>query len=156
MLSAIFSQIGGALVDSILGKITGVFEAYFKKEISLAELRAKVQEAMFQSFNEIEIAHADALAKTYASFMGAIVQSKILQQVWAFVTLSQAFMLLWFQIGIPFIVAIGVVDRWPSSGDTAAWAYALVGACVGMGPLVLRAGAGSSSISDRLKGLIGK
>lgn len=150
MLASIFSAVGGRLVDSMLGKVTGVFEAYFKKEISIEELRARVSQAILESFTEIEKSHADALAKTYASFMAALTQSRLMQVMWATVVGSQLFVLLWHQTAIPFIVFMGWTTRYPSSGTTVEWAYLLLGACLGLGPLVLRNGPGASTI-DRLK-----
>lgn len=156
MLTTIFSAVGGKIIDSLLGKITGVFEAYFKKQISLEELKTKVSTAMLETFAEVEKAHADALAKTYTAFMGAVVQSKIMQAMWASVVGSQLFVLLWHQFGIPFIVFMGWTARYPSSGTTVEWAYLLLAACLGMGPVVLRSGPGAGNLTERLKGLIGK
>lgn len=159
MLSAIFSAVGGQLVDSLLGRVTGLFEAYFKKQISEAELRTKLHMALLETVREVEKAHADALAKTYASFMDAMKQSLLLQVVWAAVTLSQLFVLLWHQFGIPYIVyymrEAGNGDfRYPSSGTTVEWSYLLLAACVGMGPVVLRSGPGVGTLTDRLKQMI--
>ncbi|MGY3605654.1 MULTISPECIES: hypothetical protein [unclassified Bradyrhizobium] len=153
MLSAIASALGGQIVDSLLGKITGVFQAYFNKQITEAQLRAQLQTALVETFGEIEKAHADALAKTYASFMDAAKTSPLLQRVWAIATLSQLFVLLWHQFAIPFIVFMGLTTRYPSSGTTVEWAYLLVGALLGLGPLVLRNGPGALS-PDKLKALI--
>jgi len=82
MIAAILKAVGGQFVDSLLGKITGVFESYFKKEVSLAELRTRLLEALFETAAEIEKAHADSLARTYASFMQAVAQSRLMQAVW--------------------------------------------------------------------------
>lgn len=158
MLAAIFSQVGMSMINAILGQALEAFKAYENKQISVEQLKDQLYGIMVNAAKDVEVAHADTLAKTYASFMGAMVQSKLMQNVWGFVTISQATMLLWFQIGIPFIVAMGWVTRWPSSGDTAGWSYALVGACLGMGPLVLRAGPGpgASGITDKLKAMVAK
>lgn len=154
MLSAIASALGGQIVDSLLGKITGVFESYFKKEITVAELREKLIEALVATFAEIEKAHADALAKCYASFMQAMAQSRLMQAVWASVTLSQLFVLFWYQFIVPGLVTLKVVAKYAPAGSTVEWAYLLVGACVGLGPMVLRAGpAGPSNIVDSIKRL---
>ncbi|RZN01679.1 hypothetical protein CWO91_32995 [Bradyrhizobium genosp. SA-3] len=62
-----------------------------------------------------------------------------MQKVWGFAIISQLLVLLWHQVGIPAIVALGVITRYPSSGTTVEWAYLLVGALMGLGPMV-RAG----------------
>lgn len=156
MLSAIFSSVGMSIINSMFSNALEAFKAYENKVISVEQLKDQLYAIMANAIRDVEVAQAETLAKTYASFMQALVQSKILQRTWAFVTISQACMLLWFQLGIPFIVAIGIVQRWPSSGDTAAWSYALVGACLGMGPMVLKGGASGTSIADKLKSLISK
>ena len=80
MLSAIFSALGGQIVDQVLGRVTGVFEAYFKKQITEAELRAKVQQAMLETFAEVEKSYADSINKTFASFMEAASKSVLPKQ----------------------------------------------------------------------------
>lgn len=154
MLSAIFSQIGMSVINAVLDKFLEAFKAYQQKQISIEQLKDQLYGIMVNAIRDIEVAQADALAKTYASFMGALVQSKILQRTWAFVTITQAVMILWFQFGIPFIIAIGLVTKWPSSGSTADWAYLVVVACLGMGPVVLRSGPGAGSLADKLKGIV--
>src|SRR6266496_733749 len=100
MLASIFSAVGMQIVNGILDKALSAFVAYNNKQISMEELRAKLAEAMLATFKEIEVAHSDALTKTYASFMQAMVQSKLMQYVWASVTISQLLVLLWVQVGV--------------------------------------------------------
>jgi hypothetical protein len=160
MLSTVFSTIGGEFVDRLLGRLTGVFDAYLKKEITGEQLRAQVLEAVLATIREIEIAQADALAKTYAAFMQALAQSKLMQRVWACAVISQLVVLIWHQLGIPALAAI--VHLWspgwsyPSSGATADWAYLLVAGLLGMGPVVLRAGPAAGNLVERLKGLVAR
>lgn len=155
MLSSIFSALGSSFVNAFLGKAMEAFTAYNNKVISLEELRSRVNIAMAETFKEVEISHAEALAKTYASFMQAMVQSKLMQYVWAAVTISQLMVLLWVQVGVStFVYVTG--HAWPSSGKTSDWAYLLVAACVGMGPIVLRSGPGEGTITDKLKAMVSK
>lgn len=154
MLSAIASALGGQIVDSLLGRITGLFEAYFKKQISMEELRAGMIKALLETFAEIEKAHADALAKTYASFMDAMKQSRLMQIMWAWTVGTQLFVLVWSQFFVPLLFAYSLLPNW-KAGTTGEWAYLLLGACLGMGPLVLRSGPGALS-PERLKSLITK
>lgn len=157
MISAILRAVGGQFVDSLLGKVTGVFESYFKKEVSLAELRTQLLKALLETAAEIEKAHAEALAKTYASFMQAVVQSKLMQVVWGTVVISQTLVLLWHQIGIPALCFyVGNKACYPSSGTTVEWAYLLVVGLCGLGPVMLRSGHGAGGVGAQLKSLIGK
>jgi len=155
MLSAIFSSVGMSIVNGVLDKALSAFIAYNNKQISLEELRTQLYKAMLETFKEIEVAHADALAKTYDSFMKAVVQSRMMQAVWATVTISQLMVLLWVQIGVPALVYFTKTE-WPSSGKTSDWAYLLVAACVGMGPVVLRSGPGAGDMTTKLKVMVGK
>lgn len=161
MLTAIFSQFGMSIINGLLDKILDAFTAYESKQISIEELKTRLYEAMLGAVKDIETAHADALAKTYQAFMGALVQSPLMQRVWATAALSELFVLVYHQIGIPLIVLIvraSYDGRWqyPSSGTTVEWAYLLLGALMGMAPMVLRAGPGAGSIADRLKAIVGK
>jgi len=154
MLSAIAASVISAISGNLIDKVSGMFEQYIKKEITKEQLRAQVDQALLSSFAEVEKSHADALAKTYDSFMRSLAQSKIMQVIWASVVLSQLFVLLWHQVGIPaFVYFTG--DRYPSSGTTVEWAYLLLAGCLGMGPVVLRNGPGTMSI-DRFKNIIGR
>ena len=160
MLSAIFSSLGGAVIDKFFGNALKAFEMFNNKQISMEELKQRLNAALVSAVRDVEVAHAEALAKTYASFMGALEKSKLMQVVWASVTISQLLVLLWHQIGIPFFVMLmrQTVPNWtyPGSGSTVEWAYLLLGACIGAGPLVLRGGPGAGNLTDRLKSLVGK
>lgn len=156
MLGKLFSLVGGNIVESLLGKVEGVFKAYFEKQISLEELKVRLGEALLQSFVEVEKAHADALTKTYASFMDAAKQSLLMQAVWAAVALSQLAVLLWHQVGISALCYfVGNKACWPSSGSTVEWAYLLLGGCIGLGPIMLRAGP-AGNVGDKLKSLVSR
>lgn len=144
ILTSIFNVLGGQIVDSLLGRITGVFEAYFKKQISVEQLRTQVAQALLETFAEVEKAYADSLARTFDSFMRATAQSKLMQAVWAAVALSQLFVLLWHQFFIPALVAVVHLSdpqwNYPSSGTTIDWAYALLMFCLGGGAIALKMG----------------
>ncbi len=155
MLTKLVASLGGEIVDRLLGRITGVVEAWLRKEVSMEELRTRVLQAFITSVAEVEKAHADALARTQGEFIRAAAQNVLMARVWAAVTLSQLAVLLWHQLGIPLVIATGLAERYPSSGSTVEWAYALVGACVGLGPLVLRGSAGASPL-DAVKPWLGR
>jgi len=122
MLTAIFSQFGMSIINGVLDRFLDAFKAYENKQISIEELRTRLYEAMLGVVKEIEVAHADALAKIYQAFMGALAQSPLMQRVWATAVLSQLFVLVYHQFGIPLIVLIiraAYEPRWqyPSSGN---------------------------------------
>lgn len=154
MFSAIISSLGGVFIDKIIGGALDAFKAYQNKQISLEELRSQMVAAALVAAKDIETSHADALAKTYSAFMDAMKTSRLMQVMWALTVGTQLFVLFWHQIGIP-AVAFFLSTRYPSSGETVNWAYLLLGACLGLGPLVLRSGPGAMS-TDKIKSIMNK
>lgn len=127
----------GTIISLVAGKLLSAYEAFQRKEITKAELDARVKEATLQATVDTEKAVQETVASVTASIYSAISQSKIMQWVWAGVVGSQTLVLLWHQIGIPAYVNF-TGDSWPSSGATVEWAYLLVAAALGLGPLVFR------------------
>jgi hypothetical protein len=160
MLSAIFSSLGGAIIDKFFGNALKAFEMYNNKQISMEELKVRLLTSLVDAVKEVEVAHAQALANTFTAFMGAVKESKILQWTLATVTLSQLLVLLWHQVGIPWFVLLmqrtEPTFKYPSSGTTVDWAYLLLAACIGAGPILLRAGPGAGNLTDRFKALVNK
>jgi hypothetical protein len=155
MLASIFATIGMPLINGILDKALDAFRAYENKQISIEQLKDQLYAVMLDTIKAVEVAHAEALAKTYASFMDAMKTSPLMQRVWASVVLSQLFVLVWSQFAVPLLFAFGLLSSW-KAGTTGEWAYLLVGACLGMGPMVLRSGPGAGNLAERLRGLLGK
>lgn len=142
-----------AIAPLLIGKLADAFSAYEKKQISLAELNAKVSEALMDCFSEVMKSQSDALAKTFASFGQIMINSRLVRIVWATVVISQLGVLLWLQVGISALVYYhgGV---WPSAGATGDWAYLLIAGLLGLGPVVLNAGPGKVNL-DGLKKTVG-
>lgn len=155
MLAAIFSQVGMSIINGMLDKALDAFKAYENKQISMEQLKDQLYASMLETIKAVEVAQAEALAKTYASFMDAMKQSLLMQRVWATVVLSQLFVLVWSQFFVPLLFAFALLPSW-KAGTTGEWAYLLIGACLGMGPMILRAGPGAGSLPERLRAIIGK
>lgn len=156
---AIVKTIAGSLFDNA----ASIFQKYLTKSITREEAMAQLKAAITNAIAEIEQSHADALAKTFDSFMQAVSKSRFMQIIWGAVALSQLFIILWHQWGIPYLTMLcwkGTVSfgnatcEYPSSGDTAYWAYLLLAGCIGLGPVVLRAGPGAGNLVGKLKALI--
>lgn len=160
MLSAIFSSLGGAIIDKFFGSALKAFELYTSKQISMEELKVRLLTSLVEAVKEVEVAHAQSITSTFTAFFGAVKESKLMQIVWGAVTLSQLFVLLWGQIGIPWFVMLMRRTEpgfsYPSAGTTMDWAYLLVAACLGGGAVLLRAGPGAGNLTDRLRSLVGK
>lgn len=142
-----------AIAPLLIGKLADAFSAYEKKQISLAELNAKVSEALMDCFSEVMKSQSDALAKTFASFGQVMINSRLVRIVWATVVLSQLAVLLWLQVGISALVYYHG-GAWPSAGATGDWAYLLIAGLLGLGPVVLNAGPGKVNL-DSLKKTVG-
>jgi len=136
MLGTLLSWLTGGFVDKLLG----VADSYFKKEISKAEFESRVKIAAEDAAKDIETAWADASAKIAASTGDMVKASPILQRAWAATLFLQVSVLLWYQVGTSaFEVITG--RAWPAPMADVDWAYLLIGAMVGAGPLVFRRGA---------------
>lgn len=154
----IIKTVAGTLFD----KGANIFGQYLNKKVSEEEAKAKLAQALAESMADVEQSHADALAKTVTAFYSTFTYPMV-RRVWAVVTLSQLAIILWHQWGVPFLTMLcwrGSVSfgngacNYPSSGGTAEWSYLLLAGCIGMAPVVLRAGPGAGSIADRLRSLV--
>lgn len=157
MLSSILSWLGAPIIGAIFKPITDIAQAFLNKEISETEAKARMVQSLTTGVAQVEVAHSEALTKTYASFMDAIKTSVLMQSIWATVIVTQLFVLLWHQMGIPAVTYF-TGNAYPSSGSTVEWAYALIGALMGLGPMIMRTGPAANNAGwvDTIKGLIGK
>ncbi len=142
-----------AIAPLLIGKLADAFAAYENKQISLAELNARVAQALMECFTEVMKSQSDALGKTFATFGQIMVNSRLVRLVWAIVVLSQLSVLLWAQVGISALV-YWKGGAWPSAGATIDWAYLLVAGLCGLGPVVLNSGPGKVNL-DGLKKTVG-
>jgi phage/plasmid primase-like uncharacterized protein len=162
MLTALAGALGGAVVKQLAGtlidKVSGAFAAHQQRQMTRDQLAADLQKALVETFAEVEKSHGDALARTYESFMGTVRASREIARMFKVVIYSQTFVLVWHQWFIPFYLHFIAADgmRYPSSGATAEWAYLLIGGLCGAAPMLLRAGPGAGSLTERLKRLTGQ
>ena len=133
MISTILSWLTGGFVD----RIVDLGKAYLNQQVTEAQFRAEVEKAAQDTAGKIEASWADASARIAASTGDMVKASPALQRAWASVLFLQVAVLVWYQIGAPaYRVLTGT--PWPDPGVTLEWAYLLVGAMVGAGPLVFR------------------
>jgi len=147
MFSLILKTLGGTFIDGFLDKASDLFKAYLNKEITKEQLRTQLLQTLVTSAAEVEKAHAASLASTFASFMDAAKTSRLMQGVWAAAAISQLVVLLWHQAGIPAVTFFFDV-KYPSSGTTVEWAYALLMFCLGGGAIALRVGPGKVDLKS--------
>lgn len=123
MIASILAKI---LTGGLLDKLLEAYRLRQEGKISEAEFRSRVQIAAAETAQETARATHDSLGK-----------SPILQRAWASVLFLQVTVLVWYQLGAPaFQIITGTA--WPDPGVSLEWAYALVAAMIGAGPLVMR------------------
>lgn len=160
IVATVLGMVGGKFAEALFGNVRGIFESYFNKQITEAEVKAKVQEALVKSWSEVEVANAESISKTYESFQVTMRQSKLVQIMWALVVGSQLLVLIWHQVGIPYATMVmrETDPNWfyPSSGSTVEWAYALLGSMFGVAVMLYKQQAGGATVTDKLKAMLGK
>lgn len=154
MLSTILTSIGGAFIGQFFDAAKDIFHDYEQGKISAEECKTRLLSALLDTAKAIEVSHSETLAKTYATFMDAMKTNPLLQRMWAWTVGTQLFVLVWSQFFVPLLFAYGLLTSW-KAGTTGEWAYLLLGACLGLGPLVLRNGPGAMS-ADKFKAMITK
>jgi hypothetical protein len=157
MLSTILSMFGGQIVDKLFGTLGGIIERFQQKQLSEVEAKKLILMALVSAAKEIEIVYAQELSKTYASMMTAVQSTPLVSYIWATVTISQLIVILWAQMGIPFMTYAyhewwgDATFHYPSAGATIDWAYALLAGLVGLGAIALKNTGGTSVITDKIK-----
>jgi hypothetical protein len=133
VINAIINFVTGGLVDKVLD----LGKAYFAKQISEAEFESRVKIAASDTAARIEQSWAEASVGITKSVQATLKASVVLQRAYAIVLFLQLFVLVWYQLGAPaYEVVAG--RPWPQPMASIEWAYLLIGAMVGAGPLVFR------------------
>lgn len=134
--------LAGLLVPSFIKGLfeTGahLFEQYQQGKITLAQLQAQISVIALQEFTKVAVANAEMVTKTFASFTDLAMSSRLVRWVYAVVTLSQAFVLFWYQWAVPFIVwKYG--GAFPRASDVLLeWGYGLLVLLVGGGMVAIK------------------
>lgn len=133
MIGALLQLVTGGLVDRVLK----VWTDYRAGKVSEAEFEAKVKIAASETAAKIEQGWAEAASAMTAEVQASVRSSPVLQRAWASVLFLQVAVLVFYQIGAPaYQVMTG--EEWPDPGTRVEWAYLLIGAMIGAGPLVFR------------------
>jgi hypothetical protein len=133
VISTIVGWVTGGLVDKVLE----VYRLHKQGKISEAEFEAKVKVAAQETAAKVEESWAEASASIARATQATLKSSPLLQRAWAVTIFLQLVVLVFYQIGAPaYLVITGTA--WPSPGATVEWAYLLLGAMLGAGPLVFR------------------
>jgi len=133
VIAAIVKLLTGGFVD----RIVSIADTYIKAGTDKARFEAEVREAAQQAAADVEKAWAESAAKIAAATQDTLKAAPLLQRAWAAVLFLQVAVLVFYQLVSPaFQVMTGIA--WPSPGVSLEWAYLLVMAMIGAGPLVLR------------------
>lgn len=125
------------LTGGLLDKLLEAYRLRQEGRISEAEFQSRRDTALRESEAKIEESWAEASASTARATQSTLKSSPVLQRAWAAVLFLQAAVLVFYQVGAPaFQVITGMA--WPHPGISLEWAYLLVAAMIGAGPLVLR------------------
>ena len=126
---AAFKAITGSLGDKLLelyklrqdGKIT---QAEYDRDVAIAK-------------EDTQVKLQETAAKMLESVQQTIRSSPVIQRAYAVVMFMQLFILVWYQFGVSaFKLATGV--EWPAPVASIEWAYLLIAAMIGVGPLVYK------------------
>ena len=135
MLAALFAP---AVISAIFGAGVDLFKQYQQGKITLAQLQQQLGIIAMQEATKVEQINADMVVKTYAEFNETLKFSPWVRYVWGIVTLSQCFVLFWYQWAVPFIVWKYGGSFPPASDLLLEWGYGLLVLLVGGGAVAIR------------------
>lgn len=159
VLELILSKLGGALVDKVFGGVVEISKAYINKQINETDAKKQFLMLFTGAAKEIEVTHSNDLRETYKVFwtVADTDKSNIMKRMWAVALGSQIFVLFWSQWVVPMLYSYGWLgEKGWHAGTSAEWAYLIVVALLGMGPVVLRSGPGGGNYMDKAKEMWGK
>lgn len=134
------TAIGQFLMGGFLDKVVSLGETYIKSETDRAQFKKEVQIAGQEAMVKMEEAWANAATEATKAANAAIASSPIMQRAWVAVMVIQVSVLFWYQVGTSCYEILAGTP-WPKPMAEIEWAYLLIGAMIGAGPLVFRRGA---------------
>jgi hypothetical protein len=135
MLAALFTP---AVLAAIFKEGLAAFTAYQNRQITLAQLQQQLGIIAMREARAVEEANANMVVQTYGAFTDAMKTSRLVRIVWGIVTLTQCFVLAWYQWAVPFIVWRYGGSFPPASDVLLEWAYGLLVLLVGGGAVAIR------------------
>ena len=125
------------LTGGLTGQILEAWKLYREGKVSEAEFESRVAIASKEAEAKVEEAWAETAAKVTSSVQSTVRASQVIQRAYAIVLFIQLFVLVWYQLGAPaFTIITGAA--WPAPMASIEWAYILIAAMIGAGPLVYR------------------
>lgn len=131
-----------AVIQAIIGPIADKVLEWHKDDnrtaLSKEQITAELKKVAYQSATDWVRSSNDAVVKTFDSFQHTLQVSKTAARVWAFFLCSQIVFLIWLEMGVPALYKLGLISNWPV-GTLDAWAMSAILACLGLGPLAIKA-----------------
>ena len=137
MITAALTIIGKIISGGLTSQILEAWKLYREGKVSEAEFESRVKISGKEAEAKIEAAWAEASSKITESVQSTVRASPVIQRAYAIVLFLQLFVLVWYQLGVPAYQVITGVP-WPAPGASIEWAYLLIAAMIGAGPLVMR------------------
>lgn len=133
------TAIGQFLMGGFLDKVVDLGNTYIKSETDRAEFKKEVQIAGQEAMVKMEEAWANAATEATKATTAMVSSSPVIQRAWVAVMIIQVTVLAWYQIGTS-VYEVFTGTAWPQPMANVEWAYLLIGAMIGAGPLVFRRG----------------
>jgi hypothetical protein len=125
------------ITGDLVGQVMEVYRLHKQGKVSEAEFKSRIEISAQETAAKVEASWAEASSSIARATQATLKSSPILQRAWAVTIFFQLLVLVWYQIGASaFLVITGT--PWPNPGATVEWAYLLLGAMLGAGPLVFR------------------
>lgn len=144
------------LVEGLSAPVVDIVKAHIAGQITKEQLNEKLAEAILAAFASVEQAFLASLTQTYTAFITATKDNKTLARMIAVTLYAELAVLIWHQVGIPFVIFIGLTKAYPSSGATVDWAYALIALCLGAPAIASRVGPAAGWAASSLRKITGK
>lgn len=110
---------------------------YQQGKITVEQLRTQWAVMAMEAFTNVERINADAIVKTFAAYTDVLKVSRLIRIAYFYTVMTQASVLLFYQIGVPYIVWVWG-GSFPSPGDQLLqWGYGLLVLLVGGGMIAL-------------------
>lgn len=135
MLAALFAP---SVIAAIFREGASLLHDYQQGKITMAQLQTQLGVIAMREATKVEQANAEMVAKTYAAYSEVLKFSPLVRIVYAVVTLSQAFVLFWYQWAVPFIVWKYGGSFPPASDVLLEWCYGLLVLLVGGGAVAIK------------------
>lgn len=141
IFSKVLQLLTGDFLSELIKSVSDIGKQYIKNETDRAEFESRVKIAAGEQAAKVEQAWAQAASDATKATQATLASSPVLQRAWASVLFLQVVVLAWYQVGTSaYEVITGSV--WPQPMADIEWAYLLIGAMIGAGPLVFRRGGG--------------